>query len=86
MRVFQAVAFFLIAFSASAAAEPKCISSPDDKWLTEAEMKAKAVAMGYAINVFKKTTGNCYEIYGKNAEGKRIEIYFNPVTGEPVKP
>ena len=41
--------------------------------------------MGYVVSVFKKTTGNCYEIYGKNASGKRVEVYFNPVTGEPIK-
>ena len=48
-------------------------------------MKAKAIAMGYSINVFKKTSGNCYEIYGKDAQGKRVEVYFNPVTGDPIK-
>jgi len=56
-----------------------------DKWLTEAELRAKAAAMGYVVSVFKKTTGDCYEIYGKNASGKRVEVYFNPVTGEPIK-
>lgn len=84
MRVVLAV-LSLTLFSAGAFAGPKCNPAPQDKWLTESEMKAKAIAMGYSINVFKKTAGNCYEIYGKNAEGKRVEVYFNPVTGEPMK-
>lgn len=45
-------------------------------------MKAKIVAMGHHIAVFKTTKGNCYEVYGKDSAGKNIEIYFNPVTGE----
>ena len=85
MRTLSATTIILSLLGATASAEPKCVSKPDDKWLTEAEMRSRAVAMGYVISVFKKTTGNCYEIYGKNAEGKRIEVYFNPVTGEPVK-
>jgi hypothetical protein len=31
------------------------------------------------------TTGNCYEIYGQDKQGKRIEIYFNPITGDVVE-
>jgi hypothetical protein len=85
MRVVLIAAVSLLVSSACAFAEPKCNPGPEDKWLPEAEMKAKAAAMGYMISVFKKTTGNCYEIYGKNASGKRVEVYFNPVTGEPVK-
>ena len=84
MRVVLAV-LSLTLFSTGALAGPQCNPAPRDKWLTEAEMKAKAVAMGYSINVFKKTTGNCYEIYGKDAQGKRVEVYFNPVTGEPIR-
>ena len=29
--------------------------------------------------------GNCYEIYGKNKEGKKVEIYYDAKTLEPVK-
>jgi len=82
---YTAAALFLCASTATALAEPKCDAKPEDKWLTEAEVRAKAVAMGYSIRVFKKTSGNCYEIYGRDAAGKRIEVYFHPITGEPVK-
>lgn len=62
----------------------RCNVSPQDQWLPEAAMRTRIIALGYTIDVFKKTTGNCYEIYGR-FEGKRVEVYFHPVTGERVK-
>ena len=34
---------------------------------------------------FKTTKGNCYEIYGKDKAGQKVEIYYNPVDGSIVK-
>ena len=67
-----------------ALASPDCTSEPKDKWLTEDAMKAKVTEMGYTADVFK-VEGNCYEIYGKNKDGKEVEVYFNPVTGAVVE-
>ncbi|MGL6047210.1 MAG: PepSY domain-containing protein, partial [Vogesella sp.] len=50
----------------------------------EADFKKKLTAEGYQIKKFK-VSGNCYEIYGKNKEGKKVEIYFDPVSGAAVK-
>ena len=83
MRAAFAVLFCVV--SSSAWASPHCTSEPADKWLTPDAMKAKVVAMGHHIDVFKTTKGNCYEVYGKDSAGKNIEIYFNPVTGEMVE-
>jgi len=66
-------------------AEPNCTSEPKAKWLSESEMKAKIASLGYKFQIFKVTSGNCYEIYGRDAAGKRIEIYFHPISGEVVK-
>ena len=41
MRVIHLTAVFLILLGGNAFAEPKCDSKPGEKWLTEAEMKAK---------------------------------------------
>ena len=74
------------AFPAIAAtAEPQCTSQPQSAWLPEAAIKDKAHAAGHKISVFKKTPGNCYEVYGRNASGKRIEIYYNPMNGDIIK-
>jgi hypothetical protein len=78
-----AVAF--VAISGSAFAGPDCTSEPKDKWLSENAMKTKIAELGYKYRVFKVTKGNCYEIYGQDPSGKRIEVYFHPVTGKVVE-
>lgn len=82
-RLTIALAFVLI--SAPAIAGPTCTSEPKAKWISEAAMKSKIATLGYKYRVFKVTTGNCYEIYGTDGSGKRIEVYFHPVTGDVVE-
>jgi hypothetical protein len=68
-----------------ALAGPACTSEPKHKWISESEMKAKLASQGYKYKVFKVTSGNCYEIYGQNDKGQRVEIYFHPITGAVVE-
>lgn len=75
----------LLAISSAALAGPQCTTQPATEWLPAEEMKKKVAAMGHNVDVFKTTKGNCYEIYGRDKAGKRIEIYFNPVSGEIVR-
>jgi len=72
--------------AASAVAAPQCTTEPRSKWLSEEAMKAKITQSGEYrdIKVFK-VSGNCYEIYGHTKDGRRAEVYFNPVTGVPVE-
>lgn len=70
--------------AAPAFASPDCTKEPKDKWMTEDAMKAKATELGYKADVFK-VSGNCYEIYGHNKDGKQVEVYFNPVSGDVVE-
>jgi len=79
-----AVAAGLLAIAGQAAAAPTCTKEPKAKWLSEAEMKAKIAQMGYTVKVFQ-VTGSCYEIYGKTKDGKKAEVYFNPVDGKIVR-
>ncbi len=81
-KLFAAVVLSTLAISAIAA--PECTQEPKDKWMSEQDMKTKIEADGYTIKRFL-TTGNCYELYGKNKDGKNVEIYFNPVDGTIVK-
>jgi hypothetical protein len=78
------VSLFLILSSIHSFAEVNCTSEMKDKWQNENTFKQGLLAT-YKIKIFKVTKGNCYEIYGWNKEGKKVEIYFNPVTGEKVK-
>jgi hypothetical protein len=74
----------LASFSGTAFAKADCTAYPKAEWMSEADAKQKIQAQGYAINKFK-VSGNCYEIYGKNKEGKKVEIYYDAKTLEPVK-
>lgn len=71
-------------FTLSAQAAPHCTSEPKEKWMEAGAMQNKLLAEGYKIKKFK-TEDTCYEIYGWDKEGKKVEIYFNPVSGEIVK-
>ncbi|MCB1777297.1 MAG: PepSY domain-containing protein [Candidatus Competibacteraceae bacterium] len=75
----------LLAFSAtSVLAGPTC-DVPKEKWMKEADFKAKVEADGYRIKTFKVSRGQCYEIYGFDKAGKKVEIYFNPETAAVLK-
>jgi hypothetical protein len=75
----------LVIICGSAAAEPQCTAESKDKWISESDMKSKISGLGYQAKVFKVTKGNCYEIYGLDKAGKRIEVYFHPITGKIVE-
>lgn len=79
------VALATLGLSAAAFAGPQCTDAPKNAWLPEAAMKQKIADAGYAIGKFKVTDGNCYEIYGKDKAGGKVEIYYNPVDGNVVK-
>lgn len=74
----------LVLGSGTTLAKKNCTDQPKEKWMTEVDFKKKVEAEGYKIRKFKQP-GTCYEIYGQNKEGKKVEIYFNPVDGSIVK-
>ena len=75
----------MIGFAGQASAGPVCTTAPRTQWLTEAQMRARIVEMGYTrIRVFQ-VSGSCYEIYARAPNGRRAEVYFNPVTGAVVQ-
>jgi hypothetical protein len=73
----------IVAMSTAALAEPTC-HAPKDKWMTQASFKQSMETQGYKIKTLKVTNG-CYEIYGHNKAGKRVELSFDPVTGDLAK-
>lgn len=70
--------------SSYAAASADCPAHPKQEWMKEADARAKLVQAGYQIKTFK-VSGNCYEMYGHDKAGKRVEIYFDAKTMSPVK-
>ena len=72
------------AVAGAALAGPTC-NAPQDKWIKEADFKAKVEATGTKIKTFKVSSGKCYEIYGTDKAGKKVEIYYDPVTGTALE-
>jgi hypothetical protein len=71
-------------FSTAVLAKADCPAYPKSEWMKPEDAKARIEAQGYTISKFK-VDGNCYEIYGKNKDGKKVEIYYDAKTLEPVK-
>jgi hypothetical protein len=82
--VLSVVTLHSVLAAPAALARADCASHPQSEWISEAEMKKRLVEQGYEIKKFK-IDGNCYEIYGKNKDGKKVEIYFDTKTGDIVK-
>ena len=83
MTTFLLLALAMLA-SGSALAAANCPKYPKNEWMPQAEAKARIEAQGYKIRTFK-IDGNCYEIYGTNKEGKKVEIYFDAKNLSVVK-
>ena len=74
-----------LSFPMVARAAPNCTAEPKDRWMSEEAMMAKVATLGYERIKTFKISGNCYEIYGYTQDGKKAEVYFNPVSGDVVK-
>ena len=68
----------------TASAGANCKANPKTDWMSEADAKAKLEAQGYKIAKFK-IDGHCYEIYGTDKDGKKVEIYFDTRSLDVVK-
>ena len=66
-------------------AATQCTTADMSQWQDQDTFQAGLKAQGYQISKFKVTKGNCYEIYGFDKDGKKVEIYFDPVSGDAVK-
>ena len=66
-------------------AGPECTKVDKAEWQDQAKFQEDLKAQGYEIKKFKVTGGNCYEIYGWDKDKRKVEIYFDPVSGKAVK-
>jgi len=67
----------------SAAAADLC-SVPEAEWQPKEALQQKLEAEGWKIKKVKIDEG-CYEVYGTDASGTRMESYFDPKTFAVVK-
>jgi hypothetical protein len=69
---------------ATAWASPTCTEAPKAQWQSADKVQTELKAQGYQTKKFKELK-SCYEMYGKDKDGHRVEIYFDPVTGKAIK-
>jgi hypothetical protein len=58
-------------------------NAPKAEWKPRVELQKKLKSEGWAVRKIEIENG-CYEVYGFDASGKRIEAFFNPQTFERV--
>lgn len=61
----------------------RCGNVQLDKWMSEAQMRDRATGLGIEVRDIDIDDG-CYEVSGRNKDGRRVEVKFNPETGEQV--
>lgn len=78
------VAAITVATPAMVLAADDCPDVPRDQWMSDAAITQKAKEQGYEVRSIKAEDG-CLEAYAINKDGKRVEVYFHPGTGDVLK-
>lgn len=79
-----ALALALVAGNALAHGNVTCTKYPKAEWRPHTELQDKLVKDGWTVRRMEKTD-TCYEVYGKDPQGKRVEAFFDPKTFERVE-
>jgi hypothetical protein len=87
-RLFKArmlvLATMVLASPASyATGRATCDSGPPSGWQPIAKLEKLLADAKWQVRRIK-IDGGCYEVYGFNAKGERVEAYFHPLTLQPV--
>jgi hypothetical protein len=86
MKPFNLMCATLLAFAAAGASAQhaeSCEPIPKDQWKPQAELERKLTDMGWKIRRVKIENG-CYEVYGTDERGGKVEVFFHPKTLERV--
>ncbi|HVM21864.1 MAG TPA: PepSY domain-containing protein [Sphingomicrobium sp.] len=73
-----AAAAALAAAPASATGKMTC-DAPKAQWKSIEALEAQLQKQGWTVRK-SKVDGGCYEVYGTDPEGNRVEAYFHPVS------
>lgn len=84
MKRFILTAALLTTLAAGAARAEDLCNVPEAEWQPQQALETKLQAEGWTIKKIKVDEG-CYEVYGKNAKGEKMETYFDPKTFDVVK-
>jgi hypothetical protein len=67
-----------IATPAAATGKMTC-NAPQKSWKSMASLETKLKKDGWEVRK-AKVDGGCYEVYGTDPQGRRVEAYFHPVS------
>lgn len=74
-----ALASIALAASPAAATGKMTCSAPQKSWKSMASLESKLKKDGWEVRK-SKVDGGCYEVYGTDPQGRRVEAYFHPVS------
>jgi hypothetical protein len=77
------VVIALFSANAAFASAVTCSKAMPDKFKPQADLTAALKGQGIIVSKVKVESG-CYEVYGKDAAGKKVNAAFNAETLEPV--
>ena len=75
-----------VALSASpafATGKMTCNAGPEKGWKSQAVLQKTLKKQGWQVRK-SKVDGGCYEVYGTDPKGNKVEAYFHPVTLEKL--
>ncbi len=67
------------AASPAAATGKMSCSAPQKQWKSMATLQKQLIKQGWQVRK-AKVDGGCYEVYGTDPQGNRVEAYFHPVS------
>ena len=81
LRILPIAAALTIALGASPAAATGKMScnAPQKSWKSMANLQKQLTKQGWQVRK-AKVDGGCYEVYGTDPQGNRVEAYFHPVS------
>jgi hypothetical protein len=82
-RLILALCALAVASPALATGKMTCNAGPQSGWKSQDALKAALVKDGWQVRK-SKVDGGCYEVYGTDPQGRRVEAYFHPVTFEKL--
>lgn len=60
-----------------------CTNEAKSKWMTPATVQSKFEQQGYTVRRVK-SSGTCYEVYAKDKDGKKVELFVSPADATVV--
>ena len=75
---------FLAAIGAGSASAAELCNVPEAEWQPKEALQKQLESEGVTIKKIKIDEG-CYEVYGTDKDGKRIENYYDPKSFALVK-